>query len=190
MFDIMAKNAKIILNALIDEIAHDGEMAIKQAYENRDFTNRTFNLHDSYGSAVYYNGKLIKRTVRYVGNEQANNGLNMGWVWDKPRSMPDFRGERRYEGDEVQMRGRDEVIDFFQKYTPKKKGIELVMVAAMFYATYLENGVGKMRRKYKVISSGLSAMRGLEAKYKGLLRHESTPRDLSEMTSIKDKSWS
>ena len=88
------------------------------------------------------------------------------------------------------MRGRDEVIDFFQKHTPKKKGIELVMVAAMFYATYLENGVGKMRRKYKVISSGLSAMRGLEAKYKGLLRHESTPRDLSEMTSIKDKSWS
>ena len=49
----------ILIRRLIDELAEDGRKAIQTAYENRDFTNRTYNLHDSYGSAVYYNGVLV-----------------------------------------------------------------------------------------------------------------------------------
>ena len=38
----------ILIRRLIDELAEDGRRAIQTAYENRDFTNRTYNLHDSY----------------------------------------------------------------------------------------------------------------------------------------------
>lgn len=186
MFD-MANSA--FINRLIDELTRDGEMAIHDAYYNRDWNNRTYNLHDSYGSAVYYNGRLIKKTIRYVGPEQAKSGLNKEWVWTKGRSMQDFRGERRLPGDEVQMRGRDEVMDFFSQYTPQGRGLELVIVAAMFYASYLEDGAGRLKKKYKVISSGATTMQELAAKYNGLLRNIRLGRVHKVMTTIKDKSW-
>lgn len=185
----MAEMKNRFIQALVAELAHDGEMAIHEAYENRDWNNRTFNLHDSYGSAVYVNRRLVKSSVRYVGNELAKEGLSVGWKWNKPRSMPDYRGERRFTGDEVQMRGREEVMDFFSKYTPQGKGIELVIVAAMYYAGYLEKGAGGLKRKYKVISGAATIMERFKAKYQGELQKFTKTRDIRVMTTIKDKSW-
>lgn len=156
-----------LIQQLIAQLTEEGAAAIKQAYETRDWKNRTFNLHDSYGSAVYVNGQLLKRTVRYVGEELAKNGRNVGWVWNKSRSMPDYRGERRLPGDEVEMRGRDEIMDFFSQYTPKTNGVELVIAAAMFYANILESGGGKLKHKYHVISQANGIMDDLSKKYKG-----------------------
>ena len=59
----MALEKNRFVQALIAELARDGEDAIHDAYNNRDWNNRTFNLHDSYGSAVYLNGRLVKSTV-------------------------------------------------------------------------------------------------------------------------------
>lgn len=189
----MAKGKSEFVNRLIDQLARDGEQAIHDAYYGRDFNNRTYNLHDSYGSAVYYNGVLVKSSVRYLGGEVAKQGLSQGWVWNKGRSMPDFRGgsnNRRLPGDEVLMRGRDEVMDFFSHHKPaNKKGLDLVIVAAMFYADILESGKGKLKRKYKVISEGEDYMKDVAKRFKGTLSKFVKPRDLSIMTTIKDKSW-
>lgn len=179
-----------IIQQLISQLTEEGAAAIKQAYETRDWRNRTFNLHDSYGSAVYVNGQLLKRTVRYVGEElvQPEKERDMGWVWNKSRSMADYRGNRRLPGDAVMMRGREEVMDFFSQYTPKTKGIELVIAAAMFYANILESG-HKLKHKYHVISQANGIMNELARKYNGRTTAVETGRVKDVMTTIKDKSW-
>ena len=53
--------------------------------------------------------------------------------------------------------------------------MDLVIVAAMPYASYLEDGAGKLKRKYRVISGAWSQMQSLRSKYKGaIVRREST----------------
>ena len=159
----MATSGGVLIKALISQLADDVEKAIREAYEGREFTNRTYNLHDSYGSAVYYNCTLVKSSIRYVGAEMAEE-------------------DERY--------GRNEVNDFFSNYRPKnRKGIDLVIVAAMFYADILEEGKGKLKRKYKVISEGEDYMREVASRFNGTLSKVVKARDLSVMTTIKDKSW-
>ena len=148
----MATSGGVLIKALISQLANDGEKAILEAYEGREFTNRTYNLHDSYGSAVYYNGTLVKSSIRYVGAEMAEE-------------------DERY--------GRNEVNDFFSNYKPKnRKGIDLVIVAAMFYADILEEGKGKLKRKYKVIAEGEDYMKNLATHFRGTLSKFVKPKDL------------
>lgn len=148
----MATSGGVLIKALISQLANDGEKAILEAYEGREFTNRTYNLHDSYGSAVYYNGTLVKSSIRYVGAEMAEE-------------------DERY--------GRNEVNDFFSNYKPKnRKGIDLVIVAAMFYADILEEGKGRLKRKYKVIAEGEDYMKNLATHFRGTLSKFVKPKDL------------
>ena len=148
----MATSGGVLIKALISQLANDGEKAIREAYEGREFTNRTYNLHDSYGSAVYYNGTLVKSSIRYVGAEMAE------------------------EDDRC---GRNEVNDFFSNYRPKnRKGIDLVIVAAMFYADILEEGKGRLKRKYKVIAEGEDYMKNLATHFRGTLSKFVKPKDL------------
>ena len=148
----MATNGGVLIKALISQLADDGEKAIREAYEGREFTNRTYNLHDSYGSAVYYNGVLVKSSIRYVGAEMAEE-------------------DERY--------GRNEVNDFFANYRPKnRKGIDLVIVAAMFYADILEEGKGRLKRKYKVIAEGEDYMKNVATHFRGTLSKFVKPKDL------------
>ena len=148
----MATSGGVLIKALISQLADDGEKAIREAYEGREFTNRTYNLHDSYGSAVYYNGTLVKSSIRYVAAEMAEE-------------------DERY--------GRNEVNDFFSNYRPKnRKGIDLVIVAAMFYADILEEGKGKLKRKYKVIAEGEDYMKNLATHFRGTLSKFVKPKDL------------
>ena len=148
----MATNGGVLIKALISQLADDGEKAIREAYEGREFTNRTYNLHDSYGSAVYYNGTLVKSSIRYVGAEMAEE-------------------DDRY--------GRNEANEFFSNYRPKnRKGIDLVIVAAMFYADILEEGKGRLKRKYKVIAEGEDYMKNVATHFRGTLSKFVKPKDL------------
>ena len=54
------------MNQLIQKLTDDGERLVRRAYETRTFENRTYNLHDSYGSAVYVDGRIIKSSIRYA----------------------------------------------------------------------------------------------------------------------------
>lgn len=182
-----------LINKLIDELAEEGFAAINIAYRHRDFTNRTYNLYDSYGSAVYYNGKLIKRSIRYVGEEKNNNdtGYFMGtnWRWRHQKSLPDFRGDRYWKDDPIRMTGRTEVMDFFSEYTPPKKGLQLVVVAAMWYANILEEGGGNLKRKYRVISGARTIMDELAETCGGSVSQIETGRVLSQQHTLKGSSW-
>ena len=155
------------MNQLIQKLTDDGEKLVRHAYEMRTFENRTYNLHDSYGSAVYVDGRLIKSSVRYAGSPIAKAG-------------------KVYEDELIE--GRFEIDAFFDWFKPHKKGVDLVVIATMPYADILEKGAG-LRRKYKVNAEGEDYMKDVARRFRGTLSKFVKPRDLSAMTTIKDKSW-
>ena len=53
----------------------------------------------------------------------------------------------------------------YQSKGASKNGVELVIIAAMFYASILEGGRGTLRRKYQVISGATNLMGSLANKY-------------------------
>ena len=117
------------INKFVDMLSDEGGKLILQAVNSRDYTHRTYNLHDSYGSAVYLNGKLVEKSVMMLGSKATK--------------------AKKYKGNEI--RGAEEIIKYFRSYKPKSD-IELVVAAAMPYGVVLEKGGGGIRRKYKVIS--------------------------------------
>lgn len=117
------------INKFVDMLSDEGGKLILQAVNSRDYTHRTYNLHDSYGSAVYLNGKLVEKSVMLLGSKATK--------------------AKKYKGNE--MRGAEEIMKYFRSYEPKS-AIELVVAAAMPYGVVLEKGGGGLRRKYKVIS--------------------------------------
>jgi hypothetical protein len=79
--------------------------------------NRTFNLHDSYASAVYVNGKVA--SIRYLGS---------------PKSTKRDRKTGRT--------GRQTAKDYIMshRFGSTNDEIVLVVIAAMYYAKILEKG--------------------------------------------------
>ena len=117
------------IDKFVDMLATEGGKLILQAVNSRDYTHRTLNLHDSYGSAVYLNGKLVEKSVMLLGS--------------KATKAKSYKGSK--------LKGSEEIMIYFQSYKPKS-GIELVVAAAMPDGVVLEKGVGGLRLKYKVIS--------------------------------------
>ena len=138
--DIGSKRVIEIANFL----AKYGEIAIRRAYETHTFVDDTKNLKDSYGSAVYYNGKMVSGTIRTLGSPEA--------VESK-----DWYGRK--------VRGRKAVEDFLRhRYTPKQQGFFLAIVAAMPYGEVIEN-----KYKYKVISGARRVMKDMATELGGKL---------------------
>lgn len=129
------------INKIVDMLATEGGKLITQAVNSRDYTHRTLNLHDSYGSAVYLNGALVERSVRTLPAQATK--------------------AKKYKGNEI--RGAEEIVKYFRSYKPKSE-IELVVAAAMPYGVVLEKGGGGLRRKYKVISGINTEVTALAAK--------------------------
>lgn len=144
------------MNQLIQKLTDDGEKLVRRAYETRTFENRTYNLHDSYGSAVYVDGRLIKSSVRYAGSPTAKAG-------------------KIYEDELIE--GRFEIDAFFDWFKPRKKGVDLVVIATMPYADILEKGVG-LKRKYKVISGAKDLMNTIAYSYNGVFSKYVVRRDI------------
>lgn len=164
------------IRQLVEELANDGERIIKAAYETRGFNNRTYNLHDSYASAVYVNGVLRHNTIRYVGAEMANSRTNDKELGDYAgdRTRPVYRGgDKRYlKGDTIQAYGRDEAKRFFNDYKPPKDGgIQLVVIAAMFYAGIVES------KGYQVLSQSYTELIALANKYGATVKQLDVYRD-------------
>lgn len=129
------------------KLSEEGRKLITKAFETANFDkNKTQNLHDSYGSAVFYNGKEIPNTRRYVGRKAV-----VGKV--------DPQGNL--------ILGRAEIDNFFDTYKSSFDGFELVTAAAIFYASILEKGSGRLRRKYRVISGIDSDLMDLASKTGG-----------------------
>lgn len=108
---------------MVTALSKLGYYAMMDAYKKREFRHRTRNLHDSYASAVYVGGNLIKSSVRYVG------GILSRKVDKRTKKT-----------------GRQTVDDYLNShhFGATNNEIVLVVIAAMYYAKILEasNGTG------------------------------------------------
>ena len=105
IIDIMSTTHK----AIMDEFKRLGEVGVAKAKEHL-WQNRTFNLEDSIGYAIYYNGASVYQKVDSKKASEMKNG--------------------KY--------GHDEAIDFLTAYSAGD-GYTLVVVAGMYYALPLES---------------------------------------------------
>lgn len=148
----MAKKAYNFKEQFIKELTDYGERIIKEAYSTKTFQDQTFNLHDSYGSAVYEDGVYIPRTLR--------------------RLDPQATKTKKLRGRQV--KGHNEVERYLKNYKPRQKGLTLVVVAAMPYGDILEAGKEPLRYKYRVISGARWMMNSLAQSFSakwGIKKH-------------------
>lgn len=133
-------NAKI--NYIVDYLMANGKRIMTECYESREWHNRTYNLHDSFGCTVYVRGKEVE-SKRYV--------------FEPPK------GSIQASMRENVLSGSDAIKAYFEGYKCHTSGFELVIAATMPYARILEKGVGSNRKKYQVISASSSEIDSLAA---------------------------
>lgn len=132
---------------LINLLAAEGKKLVESAYKNKDFTDRTYNLHDSYGCGVFYN-RILQESTIYTLQAKAT-------------------GKKQWYNDFLS--GEEEIRSFLKDYERQTTdGLQLVIVAAMPYAEVLESGKN-LTRKYKVISSIYGDMKKTASKYGGIV---------------------
>lgn len=134
-------NAKSITDNVCKSLAKEGGRIIREAYETKNWKDRSYNLYNSFVSAVIVDGKI--RSIDYLGPEHAPSDTNNS----KPGSSEWLAETSRPYGKVDIERGRKEANNFVASYAAQhKKGIILIIAATMFYAGILEsNG-------YRVIS--------------------------------------
>lgn len=152
----MAKRARIgeqikkeVTRDLVNACATLGYKAALDAYRNHTYQNRTYALHDSYGSAVYLDGRLVPETIRYVERAYQKKGDNRGW-----RGASDPEGMRGKNFDT----GRKALQAYLanpQRMSKRSKGITILVVAAQWYATILE-GKGYTVLDPRTVSSSIT----------------------------------
>lgn len=158
----MGKLLDQYLKKLFDSLITDGYAIIAEAAKTNDIKKyRSYNMLDAYGCAVYYNGKIVRKS--YLNYYERSKKVHKGW--DKYNIPADT--------------GRGYLDDFFSTYKPKN-AIELICVNAVYYANILESGAQAMDKKnpnqagysntahrYRIISQILYEMENLQRKYKG-----------------------
>ena len=131
---------------MVNFLIEKGVQIMEKAYETRGFENRTGNLHDSYGCAVYNNGMYVNQSVRTL----------------TPIAVKTKKVRGRY------VKGHNEVERYLKHiYRPRAKGLSLVVVAAMPYGEILEHGWGNLQKKYRVIAGINSDMASLSRELEG-----------------------
>jgi len=112
--DLPDKVRAIMNNQILAGLRNVREAALKYAQSSHGFKNRTFNLEDSYGAGIYLNGRLIEKTL------------------SSPKATkPIVRNGVSYDGHAA----ADNFLNTYQS----GDGYTLVVVAGMFYATWVEN---------------------------------------------------
>lgn len=106
---------------LVETLTSVGWRVALDAYRSKTFTNRTYNLHDSYGSAVFVKGVLVKDSIKYVGRELS-----------KKKDSHDRATTKT---------GREALHRFFKQpwVVRKKDDVTVVIAAAMWYGSIVES---------------------------------------------------
>lgn len=109
--------------AIVETLTTIGWEVALEAYRNRTYQNRTFNLHDSYGSAVFVDGKLIPDSIKHIERAMSKRRDTHGHA---------IHGAKT---------GREALKRFFDQawIVRKKDHITLVVAAAMWYGDILES---------------------------------------------------
>ena len=149
----MGRENNPYISSLISDLSDRGNSIIISAYKRANYSkNKTQNLHDSYGSAVYLDGILQRQSMRLMTASASVGRYN------------------KYDG-EIQ-KGADEIKKFFQRYKAINKGIELVVAVAMFYGQFLEDGTyADNGKKWKVISMAEDELEKIQREIKGSSIH-------------------
>lgn len=113
--------------ALVEALTTIGWQVAMEAYRKKTYTNRTFNLHDSYGSAVFVNGVIVPDSKKYVNRSRSKR--------------KNTHGHRDYDNRYAEgVDGRRALDDFFASVKVSKKNkITLVVAAAMWYGEIVES---------------------------------------------------
>lgn len=113
--------------ALVEALTTIGYEVALSAYRQKTYTNRTYNLHDSYGSAVFVDGKLVPDSIKFI--ERAYSKGVRGH----------FHNVVDDEGTELD--GRASLKRFFEQpwVVRKKDHVTLVVAAAMWYGDIVES---------------------------------------------------
>lgn len=145
----MRKVSSRYIDDLAKKLANDGESIIRKAFQQANYDKgKTQNLHDSYGSVVYYDYKIYPNSKRFL------SVLSTSSKYD-PYTDQYITGRRAIE-------------EFFGTYRPSDDGMQLVIVVAMFYGEIIEQGKqGGLGRKYKVIMHVGDDVMALANKIKG-----------------------
>ena len=109
--------------ALVGALTTIGWQVAMEAYRRKTYTNRTYNLHDSYGSAVYVDGKLVPDSIKYVNRARSKKADRHGHAITGAKT------------------GREALKRFFDQawVVRKKDRVTLVVAAAMWYGDIVES---------------------------------------------------
>lgn len=66
-------------SAILNSLHELGSKGVEYAVKNHEFQNRTFNLEDSYGYAVYENGIIIGSPIMFGKKATKPNGGKFGY---------------------------------------------------------------------------------------------------------------
>jgi len=102
-------------NSIEQAFREIGRQAVEWAINHHLYQNRTTNLEDSYGFAVYYMGEM-------VGEPEI-------------RTPAAVKGVKDYLDGEIKT-GHDETVRLLNEYEAYPAGWSLVVMAGMFYASF------------------------------------------------------
>lgn len=138
------------INKLIESLFKDGMNIIYEAKATKEAQNRTYNMEDAFGCAVFYQGKIVKKG--YANPSPMSTEIHKGW---------------KAAGIEANT-GRGYLDEFFNTYKPMSNGMFLICVNAIYYAPILEDGrQPNAKAKYRIISQTDYLLNNLKNKYKG-----------------------
>lgn len=107
------KAEEIMRDNCIEILSKLATVLLNYAQTRHTFKNQTFNLEDSYGYAIYYNGSIVKKTL------------------SSPKStQPKIHDFESWSG----VAAASAFLDRF----PAEDGYTLVVVAGMYYALWVE----------------------------------------------------
>lgn len=142
----MAKKDRI--SELVRILSREGQRIVDNQLQNKGYTHRTHNLHDSYGWGVYVNKELVAS----------------GFPASKAEKGKKWYGET--------IKGREAITDFLKNKYKAHDGIDLVVAVAMPYGEIVEG-----KYKYEVISTARNDVKELTTKFRnanyGVISHGS-----------------
>ena len=139
---------------VIDYLAAQGQRMVDEAYRSKDAQDRSGNMHDAYGWAVYVNGSVVRKGD---AGTQMSQEIHKGWA---KHGIPADTGRGYLE-------------EFFATYQDvPQKGMALVVVNAVYYASILEEGAQgrpavQQATQYRIISQVADTMYDIKRNFKG-----------------------
>lgn len=140
--------------AVIDYLARQGQQMVDDAYRTKETHDKSGNMRDAYGWAVYVNGAIVRR-----GDTGAQTSTKVHKGWEK-HNIPANTG-------------RGYLDDFFDTYQDvPERGMALVVVNAVYYTSILEDGAqGRpsvpVSAQYRIISQVADSIYDIKRHFKG-----------------------